>query len=62
MNHIDESIESFSGNYNEILYLIAFKQKNTQRKNELFDKIINDVNISSPIKERIKKLNEFEKY
>jgi len=60
--YVDESFESFIGYRLEILYLLSLTQKNIKKANSLYDQIINSDNISSSIKERVKKINEFEKY
>ena len=60
--YVDESFESFIGYSLEILYLLSLTQKNIKKANSLYDQIINSDNISSSIKERVKKINEFEKY
>ena len=60
--YVDESFESFHGYRLEILYLLSLTQKNIKKANSLYDQIINSDNISSSIKERVKKINEFEKY
>ena len=60
--YVDESFESFIGYRLEILYLLSLTQKNIKKANSLYDQIINSDNITSSIKERVKKINEFEKY
>ena len=62
LSFVDKSFVSFKGFHDEILYLLAFKDEKLERKNELFSEIMNNDSISLTIKERIRKLNEFEKY
>ena len=60
--YIDETLESFIGYRYEILYLLSVKDNNHQEKKVLFNKILEHERISASIKDRIQKINEFEKY
>ena len=62
LDFIDVSIQSFTGYHLEILYLISILDKNIKESNNLFEKIIDNINISESIKERVKKIHEFETY
>ena len=46
----------------EIFYLLSITQGNINKTNSLYDEIINNNQISLSIKERVKKINGFEKY
>ena len=59
---IDKTFESFIGYRYEILYLLSVKDNNIQEKQILYNEIINHDQISSTIKDRVQKINEFEKY
>ena len=60
--YIDETLESFIGYRYEILYLLSVKDNNHQEKQVLYNKILEHEQISASIKDRIQKINEFEKY
>ena len=60
--YIDKTLESFIGYRFEILYLLSIKDNNNQEKQVLYNEILLNEKISSTIKNRIKKINEFEKY
>ena len=60
--YIDKTLESFIGYRFEILYLLSVKNRNNQEKQALYNEILLNEKISSTIKNRIKKINEFEKY
>ena len=62
LSFVDKSYVSFKGFHDEILYLLTFKDEKLERRNELLNEIMNNDSISLAIKERIRKLNEFEKY
>ena len=69
LSYVDSSLNSYEGFKFEILYLIlTFKQdindamKNNDEINKLYNQIQDNVNISSVIKARIKKIHEFQKY
>ena len=62
LSFVDKSYVSFKGFHDEILYLLTFKDEKLERRNELLIEIMNNDSISLAIKERIRKLNEFEKY
>ena len=62
ISYVDISLESFEGYRLEILYLLSLIQRDINNANSLFDEIINNDKISSSIKERVKKINGFEKY
>ena len=62
LSYVDMSLESFAGYRLEILYLLSITQGNINKTNSLYDEIINNNQISLSIKERVKKINGFEKY
>ena len=62
LSYVDVSLESFLGYRLEILYLLSITQGNINKTNSLYDEIINNNQISLSIKERVKKINGFEKY
>ena len=62
ISYIDESFDSFIGYRLELLYLLSINNSNINKTNSLFKKIIENDKISLSIKERVKKINEFEKY
>ena len=62
LTFVDESHISFIGYNNEVEYLLALKNNDITRREELSDKILNNSFISESVKERVRKLNEFEKY
>ena len=62
LSYADVSLESFVGYRLEILYLLSITQGNINKTNSLYDEIINNNQISLSIKERVKKINGFEKY
>jgi len=61
LSYVDESFESFVGFRLEILYLLSLAKKNNEVTESLYDEIIENDIVSSSIKERVKKINEFEK-
>ncbi len=63
---IDDKIENYIGNKNELLYLVSILSLKTESdyKNNselliLYDNLINNEKISSTIKERVKQIHEF---
>ena len=62
LSYADVSLESFVGYRLEILYLLSITQGNINKTNSLYDEIINNNQVSLSIKERVKKINGFEKY
>ena len=62
LTYIDESIDSFIGYRLELLFLLSVNYGNNNRINSLYEQIIKNDRISLSIKERVKKINEFEKY
>ena len=62
LSYIDETLESFIGYHYEILYLLSIKDNDNQEKNILYNEILKNEKISFTIKDRIQKINEFEKY
>ena len=62
LTYIDESIDSFIGYRLELLYLLSINNEDINKANSLYEQIIKDDRISLSIKERVKKINEFEKY
>ena len=59
---IDNSLISFEGNKLEIQYLLYLSENKIDEKNNLYEQIMNSDQISSSIKERIRIINDFEKY
>jgi hypothetical protein len=67
VKYIDISLESYEGYKLEILYLIAvIKHDNNKvdfkEMNSLYQQIIDNDKVSPSIKERIKKINDIQKY
>ena len=66
--NIDDNLENFIGYKFEILYLIAIINddnkilKDFENSNSLYQKIIDNDKVSSTIKERVKKINDTQKY
>ena len=60
--YVDESYDSFVGYHLEILYLLSLSSGKIEETKSLYNLIIENDKISSSIKERVKKINEFEKY
>ena len=59
---IDKTHDEFIGYMNEIEYLLSIKNNDIAKREELTLKILNNDIISEAIKERVRKINEFEKY
>ena len=62
ITYIDESLDSFIGYRLELLFLLSVNNRNMDKINSLYEQIIKNDRISLSIKERVKKINEFEKY
>ena len=62
LSYVDETFESFEGYHLEILYLLSLTQGDIKKTNSLYNEINSNDKISSSIKERVKKINGFEKY
>ena len=62
LSYVDETFESFEGYHLEILYLLSLTQGDLKKTNSLYNEINSNDKISSSIKERVKKINGFEKY
>ena len=62
ISYIDETLDSFAGYHLELLFLLSVNNGNINKINSLYEQIIKDDRISLSIKERVKKINEFEKY
>ncbi len=63
---IDDKLDNFIGNKNELLYLVSILSlnndsdyKNNSELLNLYDNMMSDNNISSSIKERVKKIHEY---
>ena len=63
---IDDNLDNYQGNKNELLYLASIlslnddsSYKNNSELLSLYENIISNDNISSTIKERVKKIHEF---
>ena len=62
ISYIDESYINLLGYKKEINYLLAVKNNDKYQRDLLFSEITNNENISPKIKDRVRKINEFEKY
>ena len=62
LTYIDESIDTFIGYRLELLFLLSVNNGKINKINSLYEQIIDDDRISLSIKERVEKINEFEKY
>ena len=62
LTYIDKSSDSFIGYNDELEFLLSIKNNDFDKSKELSNKILNNINISKNIKERVRKLNEIEKY
>ena len=62
LSYVDISLESFVGYRLEILYLLSLTQGDVNKTNSLYEEIINNNQVSSSIKERVFKINGFEKF
>ena len=62
LSYVDKSLDSFVGYHFEILYLLSLTQGNIEESMSLYLQIIENEKIPSSIKERVDKINEFEKY
>ena len=62
ISYIDLSYDSFKGYRLELLFLLSIKRNDINKINSLYNQIILDDRIPLSIKERVKKINEFEKY
>lgn len=60
LSFADDKLETFIGYHMEINYLLSLNNK--EKSQELYNEIINNDKISQVIKERVNKINEFEKY
>ena len=63
---IDDNLDNYIGNKNELMYLVSIlslnddsSYKNNSELLSLYDSMMNNDNISSTIKERVKKIHEF---
>ena len=62
LTYVNESLDSFIGYRLELLFLMSVNNGDINKINSLYEQIIKDDRISLSIKERVKKINEFEKY
>ena len=62
LSYVDESKVSFIGYKYEIEYLLSIISNDFDKRKELFNKILNNENIHGNIKDRVKKIYEFEKF
>ena len=62
LTYVDASIESFIGYRLELLFLLSVNNGDMNEITSLYEQIIQNDRISLSIKERVKKINEFEKY
>ena len=62
LTFINESHNEFIGYKNEIEFLLSIKNNDIAQREELTLKILNNDIISETLKERVRKINEFEKY
>ena len=61
-SYFDTSSESLNGYYYELLFMISIKDERKEDAINLAQQILDDNKISSLIKDRVKKINVFEKY
>ena len=62
LTYVDPSIESFIGYRLELLFLLSVNNGRMNEITSLYEQIMKNDRISLSIKERVKKINEFEKY
>ena len=62
LSYVDQNINSFFGYYLEILYLLYNNDNNKENMQSTYDQIMNNENIHPNIKNRVKTINDFEKY
>ena len=62
ISYYDNNITSFKGYYLEILYLLSLIEEDSETSLKLYDQISQDNKISNLIKERVRKINDFEKF
>tara|TARA_B100001540_G_C15758438_1_gene620499 strand:+ start:839 stop:1465 length:627 start_codon:yes stop_codon:yes gene_type:complete len=62
LSYFDTSLESLNGYYYELLFMISIKDGRKEDAINLAEQILDDDKISSLIKDRVKKINVFEKY
>ena len=62
LSYVDQDIDSFTGYYLEILYLLYNSENDKKNIQITYDQIMNNENIHPSIKNRVKKINDFEKY
>ena len=62
LSYVDKNLIEYNGHKLEILYLISVIEKDLKKSDNLYNEIINDINVSSVIKERVKSINEYKKY
>ena len=62
LSYFDTSSESLNGYYYELLFMISIKDGRKEDAINLAQQILDDNKISSLIKDRVKKINVFEKY
>ena len=58
----DNDFLSFKGYYLEILYLLSLIEEDKETSLKLYEEISQDNKISNLIKERVRKINDFEKF
>ena len=62
ISYYDNDISSFKGYHLEILYLLSIIEEDSDTTSKLYKQISQDNKISNLIKERVRKINDFEKY
>ena len=62
ISYYDNDITSFKGYYLEILYLLSLVEEDAETSLRLYKQISEDNKISNLIKERVRKINDLEKY
>ena len=62
LSYVDQDIDSFAGYYLEILYLLYNSENDKKNLQITYDQIMNNENIHPSIKNRVEKINDFEKY
>ena len=61
LSYVDENYKNLQGHKKEIEYLISIKNNDKFSRENIYKAIISNKNIPTSIKERVRKINEFEK-
>ena len=62
LNFYNEENNQFLGNYLEILFLLSLLENDTIKVETYYEQIINNEEINPSLKDRIKKIHNYEKY